>query len=266
MSPDLPRPFLFALPPSLGAALSQAAGPLLKGHLSAALNRPVEVEVSASYEALAKMILSGRADAAWAPPFVCARVEAMGVRVLARGVRDNASSYRAALLCRSAAKLSVDALAGTTAAWVDRDSTGGYLLALAHLRGCGLNPAKLFSAQHFLGSYRAALEAVLDGKADVTSLFAPPEGDESRNIEEVCPGRSKDLRAFAFTDAVPNDGVVVSMSVLPDTAAALGKMLLSLHESGEGRSVLEQGFHVERFEPAPRLGYRALYRVAMASL
>ena len=266
MSPASPRPFRFALPPSLGAVLTQAAGPLLKGYLSAALAKPVEVDVSPSYEALAKTILAGRADAAWAPPFVCARVEAMGVRVLVRGVRHGASSYRAALLCRSAAKLSLDGLAGKSAAWVDRDSIAGYLLPVAYLRGRGLDPAKLFFAQQFTGSYRVALESVLDGKADVTSIFAPPDADESSSVEEILPGRAKELHALAFTDSVPNDGVVVSMSALPELTAALEKTMLSLHESGEGRSVLEQGFHVERFEPAPRLGYRALYRVALASL
>jgi len=266
MSPASPRPFRFALPPSLGAVLTQAAGPLLKGYLSAALAKPVEVEVSPSYEALAKTILAGRADAAWAPPFVCARVEAMGVRVLVRGVRHDASSYRAALVCRCAAKLTAEALAGKTAAWVDRDSVGGYLLPLAYLRGLGLDPAKLFFAQQFTGSYRAALEAVLDRKADVASIFAPPDGDESSSVEEVLPGRAKELCAIAFTDSVPNDGLVVAMNTAPDVAATLETVLRSLHETGEGRAVLEQVFHVDRFEAAPRLGYRALYRVALASL
>ncbi len=266
MCPASPPPFRFALPPSLGAALTQAAGPLLERYLSAALDKTVEIEVSPSYEALAKSILAGRADAAWAPPFVCARVEAMGVRVLVRGVRQNASSYRAALVCRSAAKLAVEALAGKTAAWVDRDSVGGYLLPVAYLRGRGLDPAKLFFAQQFTGSYRAALEAVLDGKADVASIFAPLEGDESSTVEEVLPGRAKELCAIAFTESVPNDGVVVSVSTAPDVTAALERVLLSVHQSGEGRSVLEQVFHIERFEPSPRLGYRALYRVALASL
>src|SRR5512140_561485 len=199
MCPASPRPFRFALPPSLGA-LTRAAGPLLERHLSGALARPAEIEVSPTYEALAKTILAGRADAAWAPPFVCARVEAMGVRVLVRGIRNDASSYRAALVCRSAAKLTTETLAGKTAAWVDRDSVGGYLLPLAYLRGRGLDPAKLFFAQQFTGSYRTALEAVLASKADVASIFAPPQGDETSSVEEVLPGSAKELHAIAFTD------------------------------------------------------------------
>src|SRR6185369_2058104 len=115
-----------------------------------------------SYESLAKDLLSGKVDAAWAPPFVCARIEAMGVRVLVRGVRHGASSYRAALICRAESPLTIDTLGGRAAVWTDRDSVGGYLLAMALLRGKGLDPNKLFPKQEFAGSYKAALEAVLN--------------------------------------------------------------------------------------------------------
>ena len=41
---------------------------------------------------------------------------------------------------------------------------------------------------------------------------------------------------------------------------------MRLHATEEGKQLLEQCFHAERFELAPRMGYRALYRVALASL
>ena len=44
------------------------------------------------------------------------------------------------------------------------------------------------------------------------------------------------------------------------------KTLLTLEKTPEGRTLLAEVFAVDRFEPAPRMGYRALYRVAMASL
>ena len=42
---------------------------------------------------------------------------------------------------------------------------------LALLQSKKLEPAKLFASQAFVGSYRAALEAVLDNKADVAGVF-----------------------------------------------------------------------------------------------
>jgi phosphonate transport system substrate-binding protein len=259
---------LFALPPSLGKALGHRPKQL-EDHLRRALGRDVEVVTSQSYEQLARELLAGKVDAAWAPPFVCARIEAMGIRVLVRGVRNGASTYRAAIVCRRDANLTVDSLAGTTAAWSDRDSVGGYLLPMAWLREQGIDPARTFLRQDFLGSYRATLEAVAAGKADVTSLFAPsakggvPQGT---GIEEVWPGHEADFKVIAWTADAPNDGVAVSMSLPGNVVADLEQALLNLHQSPEGAAVLKDCFHAEKFEASPRMGYRALYRVALASL
>jgi len=259
---------LFALPPSLGSELGHRPQQL-HDYLRAALGRDVEVVTPASYEQLARELLSGKVDAAWAPPFVCARIEAMGVRVLVRGVRNGQSTYRAALVCRKDANVTLETLSGTTAAWSDRDSVGGYLLPMAWLRERGLDPARTFFRQDFVGSYRAALEAVAQGKADVTSLFAPSsKGGQAQGtgIEEIWPGHEDAFKVIAYTEDAPNDGVAVSMSLNAVVVTELEKALLSLHQSPDGSAVLKDCFHAERFEVSPRMGYRALYRVALASL
>lgn len=266
--PRVQRDFVrFALPPSLGQDVAQARATKLEVYFGEALHKRCEVAVAPSYEALAKDLLSGKVDAAWAPPFVCARIEAMGVRVLVRGVRGGASSYRAALLSRAESPLTLDTLGGRTAVWTDRDSVGGYLLPMAMLRGKGLDPNKVFKTQDFVGSYKAALEAVIEEKADVTSVFAPAGKDPERTgVTEVLPGREKDFYLIAFTEESPNDGVAVSMSAGGALVADLERTLLSLHELPLGLEILKDTFRAEKFEVAQRMGYRALYRVALASL
>ena len=128
----------FMLPPSLGKDAMTDRAARLQKYFTAALNLPAEVSVAESYDGLAKQILSGRLEAAWAPPFVCARVEAMGVRVLMRGVRRGASTYRAVLLGRADQLPGIDQLAGKTALWTDKNSVGGYLLVMAFLKSKGL--------------------------------------------------------------------------------------------------------------------------------
>ena len=264
------RSLRFALPPSVGLTAAGERARNLESFLQRALGRPVEVVVSASYEALARELLTGKCDAGWAPPFVCARIEAMGVRVLLRGVRNGASSYRAALVCRATEPLTVEQLKGTTAAWADRDSVGGYLLAMAYLRSKGLDPARIFAGQSFEGSYQKALEAVLSGKAHVTSVFAPvsPPGTASppTGLAELMPGRADQFHVVAFTDDAPNDGVAVSMSVTTPVVAEIERTLMALADTPDGVALLKDTFNAERFEVAPRMGYRALYRVALASL
>ncbi len=254
----------FALPPSVGEkAASQRAG-ALQSYLSAALGLPVEVVVPPSYEALAKDLLGGRVEAAWAPPFVCARIEAMGIRVLVRGVRSGSASYRAALVSKKGAHLKPEQLFGKKALWADRDSVGGYLLPLAFLKAKGLDPNKLFSHQGFAGSYRAALEGVLGGFADVTSVFA--RGNEAIGLHEILPEKQDAFEVIAFTEESPNDGVAVSMSTPVQVVEQLERTLLKLHDTPEGAAILKDIFRAERFDAAPRMGYRALYRVALASL
>lgn len=260
--------FRFALPPSLGAEEAKGRARAIERFLTGFRGGAVEVVIASNYEALAKDLLAGRIDAAWAPPFVCARVEAMGIRVLVRGVRKGVSSYRAALVCRAGERFTLERLAGASALWTDRDSVGGYLLPIAFLRSRGVDPQKTFFAQKFAGSYQAALEGVLSGEADVTSVFAPAARAGTPDVtgaDEVIPGASRQLTVLGFTDEAPNDGVAVAIGTPPDVVDGLEKALLDLASTPEGRSVL-RAFNAERFEPAPRMGYRALYRVALASL
>lgn len=262
------EPFRFALPPSLGEVKAAERAGTLQAFLEEVLARPVEVRVPPSYDALAKELLSGRVDAIWGPPFVCARLEAMGVRVLVRGIRGGQASYRAALVCRKEAPLSLDGLAGHTAAWVDRDSVGGYLLAVAHLRSKRLEPAKLFFRQRFVGTYEAALRAVLDGEETLTSVYAPAspsEGQPETGADDVLPGASDGLKVLALTDASPNDGIALSMELSPELTRSLETAFLGMAK-GPHQATLAEVFNLEGFEPAPRMGYRALYRVSLASL
>jgi phosphonate transport system substrate-binding protein len=275
MSENVPNPartsFRFALPPSLGSESARERADLFAAFLQRALGRGVEVHVATNYETLAKDLLSGRADAAWAPPFVCARMEAMGVRVLVRGVRrGGTSSYRSALVCRAGAGLTVDKLKGTLAAWVDRDSVAGCLLPAAFLKTQGVEPARAFTSQQFTGSYRGALEALLAGTADVTSVFCPPASTGltfASGVEDVLgKGMGDKFELIAYTEEAPNDGVLVAMTVPSPLVELLEKSLIELNATPEGQALLRDIFNGEKFEPAPRMGYRALYRVALASL
>jgi phosphonate transport system substrate-binding protein len=258
------------LPAGLGAAVLAEHAPRVESVLSRAMGQPVAVAVAASYDALAADMQAGRAQVAWAPPFVCARLEAAGARVLLRGLRRGTSSYRAALVCKAGAGLTLDTLQGTTVAWSDRDSTGGYLLPVAFLKGQKLDPVRLFAQQLFTGSYQAAVQAVLEGRAQVASIFVPPasvEGADFRTwLGAVAPGRERELELVAYTDEAPNDGVVVQPTLPAETVEALEKALMGLAGTPTGERLLKELFRADGFEPAPRNAYRALYRLALTSL
>lgn len=261
--------FRMGIPPSMGEWVSKKRARLLEEFLTLALGQTAEVEVAVSYETLAKDLLSGRVDAAWAPPFVCAKVEAMGLRVLLRSLRYGHASYRAALVTRRGYPLQWNDLWQTRAVWSDQDSVGGYLLPSSYLRSLKVDVETAFASQHFVGSYREAVQEVLDGFADLTSVFAPAEASaapHSTGLEEIWPGSSAQLNVVALTEAAPNDGVAVSLSVLPHLSQALERTFLHMTESPTGQQVLREVFAADGFELAPRMSYRALYRVSMPQL
>jgi phosphonate transport system substrate-binding protein len=228
--------------------------------LSGIVGGAVRVLAVPEYDALTDALRRGEVDAAWAPPLIAARAEALGARVLVRPVRRGSVRSRSALLVRADSSLQLETLAGTTAAWVDRSSLAGHLLPMAWLRERGLDPQRLFGQQLFLGSYQAALEALLGGDAEVAALFAPPEGHDLRQaVEEVAPGRAQEVRVLACTMPALHDAWVVAAHVPLPEALRLERGLLTLREAPEGTALLRDVLRAERLERAPELGHRELF-------
>jgi phosphonate transport system substrate-binding protein len=258
----------FGVPPSLGSAEAMERAKGFAEHLELAVGAEVALVVARNYRDMSDLLVRGHADAVWAPPFVCARLEAYGMRVAVRGVRAGASTYCAALVCRRPSPSSLEELSGARAAWVDPDSVGGYLLAVSLLKSKGLDPDKTFIGQEFVGSYKAALTAVTAGKADVASIFAAPRAKTSKQtgIVDVLPEQLDAFDVVGHSEESPNDGVVVSPKLEHEQHQALTRALLSMHGTAAGRAVLAHAFRVDSFEVAPSDGYRALYKLAVAAL
>src|SRR5215510_11885991 len=252
--------FRFGVPPSLPVAPGPGAVGRLTRVLSGIVGGAVRVLTVPDYDALTDAIRRGDLDAAWAPPLVAARAEALGARILARPLRRGSVRSRSALLVRIDSSLQLETLGGTTAAWVDRASLAGHLLPMAWLRERGLEPTKLFGQQLFLGSYQAALEALLGGEADVAALFAPPEGHDLRQaVEEVAPGRTQEVRVLACTMPALHDAWVVAPHVSLPEGLRLERGLLAVREAPEGTTLLRDVLRAERLERAPELGHRELF-------
>jgi phosphonate transport system substrate-binding protein len=183
--------------------------------MSSWLRAKVIVEVAASYAHLGDEILEGRADLAWAPPLLCARVRHRAAALLTV-VRYGATSCRSALVVRADGGLGAVAdLIGTRAAWVDPLSTSGHLMAIVHLRDVGLQPRSVFREERFLGSYRNALAEVVEGRADVTSVFVvdEDEGATIRELQDLLGPAASALAVLATTRPAPYDGLAVGPSV-----------------------------------------------------
>jgi len=182
---------------------------------------------------------------------ICARVEAAGGTVALRAVRQGAVTYRSVLLVRVQDQFELSAL-GTgsfrpRAVWVDAWSMGGYLLPRAHLRRAGIDPATAFLSEKMLGSYTACFDAVLAADADLTASFAG-----KTELEAMWGDRMRRLRPLAYSEEVPNDGVVIAPTLQPELRATLIGKLRKLLANARSHHVLCTVFTVTGFEqPEP---------------
>jgi phosphonate transport system substrate-binding protein len=246
---------LLLLPPVKDVEAARAAALPIAKRLGEALARLVTIDVATSYQALGDAVLSGEALAAWAPPIVCARIEIAGGRVVLRAERSGAASYRAALVMRTGELFDVDRARDLRAAWVDEDSAGGYLLARSYLAARHVDAWSGFQAAHFFGSYRAALDAVAAGQADICSVFAAPASGTARSaIDELAPELKPQLHVVAYAGETQYDGVATGPRGDEALVALLTQALSSLDESGSGKSELAAVLHADRLVPEQRKG------------
>jgi len=256
MAGDAGVGFTFALPPSLGT------GPVER--LAIRFAEVLEgagfgtVMAMPSYGDLERALLEGSVDAAWGPPIVCARVESAGGRVALRAVRYGAVTYRSVLICRLEDPLDLRVLVGSgrrlRAAWVDRWSMGGYVLPRHHLRSRGIEPDVALD-EAFAGSYRAGLDRVLEGEAELTASYANRRG---LGYVDICGPRAEELRTLAYTAESPNDGVVLSPKLPRARAEALLGGLHRLIATPASLAILAETFEVDGFDRPPLGTYQPL--------
>lgn len=247
-------------PPSLGELRATARAELLESWFGRWLGEKVTVSVAETYAELETRLVAAEVDLAWAPPLLCAKIET-GVRAILKAVRAGRSTYRAALVSRDEQKLSptAAALTGRKAVWVDPLSAGGYLLPTAYLRAQGVDPDVTFAQQSFLGSYRAALRAVLLGEADVAPIYTADDTEESVRAsmsECIGPERAR-LAPFAFTAEAPNDGLVVTEKMSRPAAETFVRRLAPFGVDAHSPNLLLAVLAADRLERAAPNEYAA---------
>ncbi len=239
---------------------TKARAALLSDWMSGRFGKEVQVDVAPDYAALERAIDLSSVDLAWAPPAICARVYDVA-RFVLKAVRNGRSSYCSALVGRATTLPTLASLGGLRAAWVDPLSTGGHLLAVAHLRAAGIEPATTFAEERFLGSYRDALIAVAHGSADVTAVFTrieePVRWARTEMADLVGPAGDA-LSPFAITGEAPHDGLVLTRGLGHAEAEKLAAALLGLEHHASAPTMLLEVCNAQSFVPASPHDYRHL--------
>lgn len=229
--------------------------------LARALARPVNAKVLPSYDALEVEVAAGHAQIAWAPPLVAIELEDAGlVSVDVCCARGGEIAYHAALFTRHASTIETIAdLKGCRAAWVDPNSSAGYLLPRTRLIEEGLDLSTLFSREIFLGTHARVACAVLDGEADVGATYVSLDPTTGRPVSAGwLEGGAGINGAFvvATVGPIPSDTLVFSRAIPAEAKAAIVAQVMALPASvPEAMAGL---LRADGFAPAPAAHFAAL--------
>lgn len=234
------------------AALREQAD-MLAGELAARLGRPVEPVVPSGYGASVQALVSGQADAAFvsALPYLLARRDGDARLILAEVRPDltgeRRTSYDSVFIARADAGVTGmdDVIARASElrmAFTSTTSTSGYVMAYSRLVDEGLlvaeqDPRDVFAEVIFAGGYAAAIDAVLEGRADIAAVSAYTVEGPTADVYTTA-GERDQLSVIGRTPSVPTHLICVRGDLDDATADALAEALLSI--SAERPELLQQ--------------------------
>ncbi len=180
----------------------------------------------ASYGALERAILEGRASFGWFPPVILARLELSGrVIPIAQCVRGGTASYHACLFVHANSKVErVEDIRGARAVWVDRSSAAGYVFPRLLLAAHGVDPAVAFAQETFAQSHAEVVRAVVEGSADVGATFATIQADGKivrGGWTDPDGSNARPIRVLATFGPIPNDAMAASTALAHEVRDAL---------------------------------------------
>lgn len=245
-------------------AQEQRYGPLvdyLSQHLG--LQTTVKLKLLPNYGEVIKEFKAGRVNAAFlgSLAFALARAQA-GVEPLVRPEKDGISQYRGLIVTRKDSGIKdVSDMKGKSFGMVDKATTAGYIFPLLYFREHGIErPEEFLGDIIYTGSHDLLFIKVFNRELDAG-------GAKDLMLWEVAktqPRIKEELTVLAVSPPVPNNAFVLTGKLdfpcfhchrlvpsshttstvdLPrepeELKELLSELLLKLHESPEGRKVLE---------------------------
>ena len=187
-------------------------------------------------------------------------IQKAGVEPIARPVwKDGTSTYHGYIFVREDSGIRGTAdMKGKSVAFVDRATTAGYIFPSAYFREQGIEDIDAyFGETFFAGSHDAAIDAVLNGKADVgcakNTIYQLMQSDH--------PNMAEDLRILARSPDVPSNGLGLRNGLPPGTKKALKRALVEMQNDPKGREVLDR-FGALRFEETTTDDYAPVFQFA----
>ena len=233
----------------------------LAAYLSKRMGIPVELTIISRYGNIIERIKEEEIDGAFFGSFTGAlAINQLGVVPLARPINmDGTSTYYGHIFVRrdSGIKTAAD-MKGKTLALVERATTAGYVFPLAWLKRNGVKDFVTHFSDHlFVGSHDAAINAVLNGKADVGAA----KNTIYERLQSLYPWLDSKIVIIASSPRVPSTGLCVRETLPEKYTQQLKNLLLGLHESKEGSSILRK-LWAQKFVDTDKKDYQPVLDLA----
>jgi phosphonate transport system substrate-binding protein len=232
----------------------------LARYLSVRTRSDVKLTVFPRYEQILNSFTSHKMDAAFFGSFIYVLAhEKLGVQVIARPVGlDGRSTYHGLIFVRKDSGIrSIRDMKGKRFAFVDRDTTAGYLLPLAYFKKSGVRYETYLKESYFAGTHEDAIRDVLDRKADIGAA----KNTEFERLAATDSRIKNELLILAQSPEVPENSLAVRNDLDASVKEKLKEALLTMHKNPIGTSILKS-FGARRFIETSDNDFRAVYDYA----
>jgi phosphonate transport system substrate-binding protein len=217
--------------------------------LSKATGQTFKPYTAPSYRELTREVEQARVTLAWAPPVLALELDDRSLAYpLAVPVRSGMLTYNTALIVRERIPSRLDELRGMRMAWVDRESSSGYIVPRIHLASLGFDPRGLFSHESFQMSHIGVVDAVASGRADIGATFYSQDTAGklvSAGWTAQDGSTIRSVKIVATAGPIPNDMIVISKSLPATVRSAVQRWLLDLDD--RSRQLFSEIIHGSAF-------------------
>ena len=263
--PSLAQPsqqkILIGILPEMNVFKQKQRFRLLGEYLSKKIGVTVEFTILSRYGNIVERFTSEKMDGAFFGSFTGAlAIKKLGVVPLARPVNlDGTSTYHGYIFVRKDSGIkNIKNMKNKKMAFVDKATTAGYLFPVAYLKENGITDTDhFFSETFFTGSHDAAINAVLNRKADVGAA----KHSVYDRVRKHDPRVDSELIILAESPRVPSNGLCVRKDLPESLKNKLKSALLGLHTEPDGKVVLQQ-FGALKFIETAAKDYQPVFEMA----
>ena len=227
---DHHRGLVLAVRPYLPAPVVRARFSPLARYLAEKTGVPVKVRVGRSYEELIRAVGQDKVDVAFIGPMGYVKLtESYGPKpLLVRIVTKGSPYFSGRIVVRSSGPIKrISDLRGKRIAFVDPDSTMGYVVPMYILAGAGLGPGE-FKGPYFLGSHVEVARRVLSGDFDAGAV----------KEDVYLLYRNKGLRSIATTPLISEHLFVTRRDLPEEVISRLRQALFDLNSVERGHGIM----------------------------